>query len=243
MIEGGMFQDEATEKNILAVPTVFLNGEEWHNGRATLSDLISKAAGETGPQKIEQDWINQLFDVLIIGGGPAAGSAAIYAARKGIRTAIVTDHFGGQPLDTLGIENIAGIDYVEGEQLMTTIASQVKKYGVAVLEGQQVTAIAKQSQRIDVTLASGDRLQTKTAIIATGARWRTIGVPGEAEFKNKGVAYCPHCDGPLYKGKDVAVIGGGNSGIEAAIDLAGICRHVTVLEFAPRLGGRPSAPS
>lgn len=236
MIEGGMFQDEATEKNILAVPTVFLNGEEWHNGRATLSDLISKAAGETGPQKIEQDWINQLFDVLIIGGGPAAGSAAIYAARKGIRTAIVTDHFGGQPLDTLGIENIAGIDYVEGEQLMTTIASQVKKYGVAVLEGQQVTAIAKQSQQIDVTLASGDRLQTKTAIIATGARWRTIGVPGEAEFKNKGVAYCPHCDGPLYKGKDVAVIGGGNSGIEAAIDLAGICRHVTVLEFAPRLG-------
>ncbi|MDN5944446.1 MAG: alkyl hydroperoxide reductase subunit F [Lactiplantibacillus plantarum] len=234
MIEGGMYQDEATEKNILAVPTVFLNGEEWHNGRATLEELVDKAAG-AAPQHVASDWTDQQFDVVIVGAGPAAGSAAIYAARKGISTAIVADHFGGQPLDTLGIENLAGTDYVEGEQLMANIQAQVEKYGVKVLTGQRVEQIVK-NDVVELTLAAGDVLKAKTAIIATGAQWKTIGVPGEAEFKNKGVAYCPHCDGPLYAGKEVAVIGGGNSGIEAAIDLAGICQHVTVLEFAPELG-------
>lgn len=234
MIEGGMYQDEATQKNVMAVPTVFLNGEEWHTGRATLEELVDKASGGA-PQALTDDWTDQQFDVVIVGGGPAAGSAAIYAARKGVATAIVADHFGGQPLDTAGIENLAGIDHIEGEKLMANVQAQVEKYGVHVLTGQHVTAVRKEDQ-VKIDLASGNTLTARTVIIATGAQWKHIGVPGETEFKNKGVAYCPHCDGPLYAGKDVAVIGGGNSGIEAAIDMAGICKHVTVLEFSANFG-------
>ncbi|MCI1986178.1 MAG: alkyl hydroperoxide reductase subunit F [Lactobacillus sp.] len=234
MIEGGMYQAEAEAKDIMAVPTVFLNGEEWHNGRATLSDLLAKVAGHNGPAPVAAAQQDQLYDVLIIGGGPAAGAAAIYAARKGLATAIVADHIGGQPLETVGIENLPGTDYVEGEHLMTNIQAQLTKYAVTLLSGQTVTGITPGTP-VGVQLAGDTTLRAKTVIVATGAHWRNLGVPGEQEFRNKGVAYCPHCDGPLYKGKAVAVVGGGNSGIEAAIDLAGIAKHVTILEFAPEI--------
>lgn len=234
MIEGGMFQDEATAKNIMAVPTVFLNGKEWHNGRATLAELLAKIDGHEGAVPVDDDVASKLYDVLIIGGGPAAGAAAIYAARKGLATAVVADHLGGQPLETVGIANIPGTDYVTGQQLMDNITAQLTKYHVTQMSGQTVSGITGGAP-VHVALQNGATLQSKTVIVATGAHWRQLGVPGEDEFRNKGVAYCPHCDGPLYKDKDVAVVGGGNSGLEAAIDLAGIARHVTVLEFAPAI--------
>ena len=234
MIEGGMFQDEAEANDIMAVPTVFLNGEEWHNGRATLEQLVNKAQGKAAVAAVNDDVSDKLYDVLIVGGGPAAGSAAVYAARKGLSTAVVADHIGGQPLETVGIENLIGTDYIEGEQLMQNIRAQMTKYHVTLIDGQTVTGLTEGSP-VQVQLKGDTTLQGRTVIIATGAHWRNIGVPGEAEYKNKGVAYCPHCDGPLYKGKNVAVIGGGNSGVEAAIDLAGIARHVSVLEFGPKI--------
>lgn len=234
MIEGGMFQDEAEANDIMAVPTVYLNGQEWHNGRATLEQLVNKAQGKAAVAAVADDISQQTFDVLIVGGGPAAGSAAIYAARKGLKTAVVADHIGGQPLETVGIENLIGTDYIEGEQLMQNIQAQMTKYHVTLIDGQTVTRL-NGGTPVEVTLKGDTTLKSRTVIIATGAHWRNVGVPGEAEFRNKGVAYCPHCDGPLYKGKNVAVIGGGNSGVEAAIDLAGIAKHVDVVEFAPSI--------
>ncbi|MTV82284.1 alkyl hydroperoxide reductase subunit F [Secundilactobacillus folii] len=234
MIEGGMFQDEAAAHDIMAVPTVFLNGQEWHNGRATLEQLVNKAQGKAAVAAVDESVSAKTFDVLIIGGGPAAGSAAVYSARKGLATAVVADHMGGQPLETVGIENLIGTDYIEGEQLMQNIQAQMSKYQVTLIDGQTVTGLIGGSP-VQVNLKGDTSLKARTVIIATGAHWRNVGVPGEAEFRNKGVAYCPHCDGPLYKGKNVAVIGGGNSGVEAAIDLAGIAKHVSVLEFAPSI--------
>lgn len=234
MIEGGMFQEEAVARDIMAVPTVFLNGEEWHNGRASLDELLAKVAGHSGPAPVAEQVQQQVFDVLIIGGGPAAGAAAIYAARKGLATAIVADHLGGQPLETVGIENLPGTDYIQGEALMQNITAQLAKYQVTQISGHTVTAL-HEGTPVSVALDGESALQAKTVIVATGAHWRNLGVPGEQELRNKGVAYCPHCDGPLYKDKAVAVVGGGNSGIEAAIDLAGIAKHVTVLEFAPQI--------
>ncbi|GAW98134.1 alkyl hydroperoxide reductase subunit F [Secundilactobacillus mixtipabuli] len=234
MIEGGMFQDEAEANDIMAVPTVFLNGEEWHNGRATLEQLVNKAQGKAAVAAVNDDVSDKTYDVLIIGGGPAAGSAAIYSARKGLSTAVVADHIGGQPLETVGIENLIGTDYIEGEQLMQNIQAQMTKYNVTLIDGQTVTGLTEGSP-VQVQLKGDTTLKGRTVIIATGAHWKNIGVPGEKEFRNKGVAYCPHCDGPLYKGKNVAVIGGGNSGVEAAIDLAGIAKHVSVLEFGPKI--------
>lgn len=231
MIEGGAFQAEVDERKIMAVPTVFLNGEEFSSGRATLEELLAKIAG---PEKAEDFHDKDPFDVLVIGGGPAGASAAIYAARKGIRTGMVVDTFGGQVLETLGIENIIGTPYTEGPQFMRQVEEHVSQYPVDIMKGQRAAAIAK-NDFVEVTLANGALLKSRTAIIATGARWRSINVPGETEFKNKGVAYCPHCDGPLFAGKEVAVIGGGNSGIEAALDLAGMAAHVYVIEFLPEL--------
>ncbi|WP_239257227.1 alkyl hydroperoxide reductase subunit F [Listeria ilorinensis] len=231
MIEGGMFKEEVESKNILAVPTVFVNEEPFGNGRMTIEQIIEKIAGAADPSEFED---KEPFDVLVIGGGPAGASAAIYAARKGIRTGIVAETFGGQVLETLGIENVIGTKYVEGPQLMAAVEEHVNEYNVDVMKSVRTAKIEK-NELVEVTLENGAVLKSKTAIVATGARWRNIGVPGEQEFKNKGVAYCPHCDGPLFEGKDVAVVGGGNSGIEAAIDLAGIVKHVTVLEFMPEL--------
>ncbi|WVT92704.1 alkyl hydroperoxide reductase subunit F [Enterococcus durans] len=232
MIEGGMYQNEITEKQVLAVPTVYLNGQEFASGRMTLEQIIEQI---TGPQTVTPSSESTPYDVLVIGGGPAASSAAIYAARKGIRTGLVADSLGGQVIKTLGIENMIGTPYTEGPQLMKQVEEHLRSYPVDIMTNQLVTSLQKQNDSFAVSLKSGRKLTTKTAIIATGARWRSINVPGEKEFKNKGIAYCPHCDGPLFTGKDVAVIGGGNSGIEAAIDLAGLANHVYVLEFLSEL--------
>ncbi|TBL81611.1 alkyl hydroperoxide reductase subunit F [Paenibacillus thalictri] len=231
MIDGAAFKAEAESKNVMAVPSVFLNGEFFGSGRMTIEEILAKLG--TGPDASELS-DKAPFDVLVIGGGPAGASAAIYAARKGIRTGIVAERFGGQVMDTVGIENFISMKYTEGPKLAASLEEHVKEYGVDIMKQQRAKRLEKR-EFIEVELESGAVLKSKAVIVSTGARWRNVGVPGEAEFKNKGVAYCPHCDGPLFAGKHVAVIGGGNSGIEAAIDLAGIVSHVTVLEFMPEL--------
>ncbi|WP_186580417.1 alkyl hydroperoxide reductase subunit F [Aquibacillus kalidii] len=231
MIDGATNKEEVERKNIMAVPTVHLNGEEFGSGRMTITDILSKLG--TGPDASELS-SKEPYDVLVVGGGPSGASAAIYAARKGIRTGIVTDRFGGQVLDTMSIENFISVKQTEGPKLVASLEEHVKDYNVDIINSQRASRIEKKDL-FEIELENGAILKSRSVIISTGARWRNIGVPGEQEFKNKGVAYCAHCDGPLFEGKDVAVIGGGNSGIEAAIDLAGIVNHVTVLEFAPEL--------
>lgn len=231
MIDGASYKDEVESKDIMAVPTIYLNGEFFASGRMTLEEILGKLNLATDKSELEN---MEPLDVLVIGGGPAGASAAIYAARKGVRTGIIADRFGGQVRDTLGIENFIGVKYIEGMKLAQSLEEHVKDYVVDILYPQRAKRIEKKDL-IEVELENGATIKSKTVIIATGARWRNVGVPGEEKFKNKGVAYCPHCDGPLFKGKSVAVIGGGNSGIEAAIDLAGIAKHVTVLEFMPEL--------
>jgi len=231
MIDGAAFKEEVEQKGIMAVPTVFLNGKLFASGRMSIEDILAKLGSEPDAS----DFANKdPFDVLVVGGGPAGAAAAIYAARKGIRTGIVAERFGGQILDTLAIENFISVKYTEGPKLAASLEEHVKQYDVDVMSSQRAKRLEKKDL-IEVELENGAVLKSKTVIIATGARWRNLGVPGEDEFKNKGVAYCPHCDGPLFEGKHVAVIGGGNSGVEAAIDLAGIASHVTLLEFAPEL--------
>ncbi|KOO45964.1 alkyl hydroperoxide reductase subunit F [Priestia koreensis] len=231
MIDGAAFKDEVERKEIMAVPTVFLNGEEFGSGRMTLEEILNKmGSGPDASEFADKD----PYDVLVVGGGPAGASAAIYAARKGIRTGIVAERFGGQVMDTLGIENFVSIKKTEGPKLVASLEEHVKDYNIDVMNLQRASKLEKKDL-VEIELENGAVLKSKSVILSTGARWRNVGVPGEAEFKNKGVAYCPHCDGPLFEGKRVAVIGGGNSGIEAAIDLAGIVEHVTVLEFLPEL--------
>lgn len=231
MIDGAAFKKEVEEKRIMAVPSVYLNGEFLSSGRMTLEEILDKISKPTDPSKFSN---KDPFDVLVVGGGPAGASAAIYTARKGIRTGVVAERFGGQVMDTLSIENFISVKSTEGPKLAASLEEHVKDYDVDIMKQQRVKGLRKQDL-IEVELENGAVLKSKSVIVATGARWRNVGVPGEQEFKNKGVAYCPHCDGPLFEGKHVAVIGGGNSGIEAAIDLAGIVKHVTVLEFMPEL--------
>lgn len=231
MIDGGVFKQEVESKDIMAVPSVYLNGEPFGNGRMTLEEILAKLGNTKDISEFQE---KEPYDVLVIGGGPAGSSAAIYAARKGIRTGVVAERFGGQVRDTLGIENLIGLKYIEGPTLADNLEAHVREYDVDIMTLQRAKGLSKKDY-IEIELENGAVLKSKTVILSTGARWRNVGVPGEMEFKNKGVAYCPHCDGPLYKGKHVAVIGGGNSGIEAAIDLAGIVNHVTVLEFLPEL--------
>ena len=231
MIDGSVFREEAEGRDIMAVPTVYLNGELFGSGRMTLEDILYKLGASSDLTEFEN---KAPYDVLVIGGGPAGAGAAIYAARKGVRTGIVADQFGGQVRDTLGIENLIGIKYIEGPGLAANLEEHVKAYDVDIMKSQRVKEL-KKNEYIELLLENGAILKSRTVILATGARWRNVGVPGEAEYKNKGVAYCPHCDGPIFRDKDVAVIGGGNSGIEAAIDLAGIAGHVTILEFMPEL--------
>ncbi|MEW9122477.1 MAG: alkyl hydroperoxide reductase subunit F [Thermotaleaceae bacterium] len=231
MVDGGVFQEEVESKDIMAVPSIYLNGEFFSSGRMTIEEILSKMGN--GPD-VSELANKDPYDVLVIGGGPAGSSAAIYAARKGIRTGIVAERFGGQVMDTLGIENFISVKYTEGPKLVASLEEHVKEYAIDLMNLQRAKKLEKK-EFIEIELENGAVLKSKTVILATGARWRNIGVPGEIEFKNKGIAYCPHCDGPLYKGKHVAVIGGGNSGIEAAIDLAGVVGHVTVLEFLPEL--------
>jgi len=230
MVDGAAFQAEVEAKNIMAVPYVEHNGEMFGSGRMTLEEILAKLGGTADISGID----GKEYDVLVVGGGPAGASAAVYAARKGIRTAIVAERFGGQVMDTMGIENLIGTKYTEGPKLVASLEEHVKEYAVDIHNLQRAKKITR-NNLVEIELESGATLKSKTVILATGARWRNLGVPGEDQFKNKGVAYCPHCDGPLFKGKHVAVIGGGNSGVEAAIDLAGIVGHVTVFEFMPTM--------
>ncbi|MEN0641889.1 alkyl hydroperoxide reductase subunit F [Alkalicoccobacillus gibsonii] len=231
MIDGAAFKDEVEDKQVMAVPSVFLNGQSFGSGRMSTEEIIAKMGVGVDAEELAS---KDPFDVLVVGGGPAGSSAAIYAARKGIRTGIVAERFGGQVMDTLSIENFISVPHTEGPKLAASLEEHVKNYSVDIMNLQKAKQLEKKDL-FEVTLENDAVLKAKTVILSTGARWRNVGVPGEEEFKNKGVAYCPHCDGPLFEGKDVAVIGGGNSGIEAAIDLAGIVNHVTVLEFAPEL--------
>ncbi len=231
MVDGAAFREEIEAKEIMNVPSVFLNGELFGSGRMSLEEILDKIGGAPAP---ESPLEKAPYDILVVGGGPAGASAAVYGARKGVRTGIVAERFGGQVLDTLGIENFIGRKYIEGPELAASLEAHVSAYPVDIIKSRRAVGLSKKDY-IEIELDNGSVLQSKTVILSTGARWRNVGVPGEQELKNKGVAYCPHCDGPLFKDKDVAVIGGGNSGIEAAIDLAGIARHVTVLEFMPEL--------
>ena len=233
MIDGAMFQDEVNARQIMAVPTVFLNGEPFGQGRMTIKEIITKVdTGATAREAAKID-ARAPFDVLIVGGGPAGASAAIYATRKGIRTGVVAERFGGQVLDTMAIENFISVKETDGPKLAAALEQHVREYEVDIMNLQRAEALISSAHNglTEIRLASGAVLRSKTVIISTGARWREMNVPGEQEYRGRGVAYCPHCDGPLFKGKRVAVIGGGNSGVEAAIDLAGIVGHVTLLEF------------
>jgi len=234
MVDGALFQDEVEEKQIMAVPSVYLNGEHFGQGRMTLSEIVNKL--DTGGAERKAAELNERepYEVLVVGGGPAGASAAIYAARKGIRTGVVAERFGGQVMDTVGIENFISVPYTEGPKLVANLEQHVKDYAVDIVTEQKAASL-QQGDYIEIGLESGATLKTRSVILATGARWKEMKVPGEQEYRGKGVAYCPHCDGPLFKGKKVAVIGGGNSGIEAAIDLAGIVESVTVLEFGDTL--------
>ena len=231
MVDGAIFKEEVEAKNILAVPFVYLNGQPFSSGRMELEEILSKL--DIKPELADLA-AKEPYDVLVIGGGPAGTSAAIYAARKGLRTGLLAEKLGGQINDTFGIENFISIKYTEGPTLAANIEEHLRSYDIDVIKLQKVKTL-KKAELIEIELESGASLRSKTVIIATGARWRNINVPGEAEFKTKGVAYCPHCDGPLFKGKDVAVIGGGNSGVEAAIDLAGLASHVTLLQASDKL--------
>lgn len=234
MIDGALYQDEVNTRQIMAVPTVFLNGEVFGQGRMTLEEIVGKidtGAAERAAAAISQ---KDVFDMLIVGGGPAGAAAAIYSARKGIKTGVVAERFGGQVLDTMSIENFISVKETEGPKLVTALEQHVKTYEVDVMNNQRATGLVP-GRVMEVKLASGATLKAKSVVLATGARWRNLNVPGENDYRNKGVTYCPHCDGPLFKGKRVAVIGGGNSGVEAAIDLAGIVAHVTLLEFDSQL--------
>lgn len=237
-IDGALFQAEVEEREILSVPTVYLNGEPFDAGRLSIEQILGKL--DSGAAERAAEALNDVapFDVLVVGGGPAGAAAAIYAARKGIRTGVVAERFGGQVLDTMSIENFPSVEYTEGPKLGASLEAHVRSYGVEMINGQRAAELIPPPETgglIGVRLESGATLKAKSIILATGARWRQTGVPGEEALRNKGVTYCPHCDGPLFKGKRVAVIGGGNSGIEAAIDLAGVVDHVTVLEFDSKL--------
>ena len=236
-IEGSLFQQEVTDRQIMSVPSIYLNGELFGQGRMNLEEILAKIDTSAGDRQAEKLNAKEAFEVLVVGGGPAGSAAAIYAARKGIRTAVAAERFGGQVLDTMAIENFISVQHTEGPKLAVALEEHVKEYEVDIINlqrGEQLIP-GKNGEPHQVKFASGGVLKGKTVILATGARWREMNVPGEQQYRNKGVAYCPHCDGPLFKGKRVAVIGGGNSGVEAAIDLAGIVSHVTLLEFDANL--------
>ncbi|PIJ50156.1 alkyl hydroperoxide reductase subunit F [Erwinia sp. OLTSP20] len=237
-IDGAMFQNEIQERNVMGVPAVFLNGKEFGQGRMTLTDIISKVDVNADQRAAEALNQRETYDVLIVGSGPSGAAAAIYSARKGIRTGLMGERFGGQVLDTVDIENYISLPKTEGAKLAAALKVHVDDYQVDVIDSQSATKLTPADREggvHEVHTASGAILKARTVIIATGARWRNMNVPGEEQYRTRGVTYCPHCDGPLFKGKRVAVIGGGNSGVEAAIDLAGIVEHVTLLEFAPEM--------
>ncbi|HEY6640797.1 alkyl hydroperoxide reductase subunit F [Povalibacter sp.] len=237
MIDGALFQAEVEARQVLAVPMVFLNGQVFGQGRMTIEEILAKVDTNADARQAEQLNAKDAFDVLIVGGGPAGAAAAIYAARKGVKTGVVAERFGGQVLDTLGIENFISVKETEGPKMAAALEDHVRSYEVDIMNLQRAEGLvpADANGLIAVKLASGATLRSRSIVLATGARWREMNVPGEREYRGRGVAYCPHCDGPLFKGKRVAVVGGGNSGVEAAIDLAGIVSHVTLIEFDSKL--------
>jgi len=233
-IDGGVFPQEVEARQIMAVPMMFLNGEHFGQGRSNVEEILSKLDKNAGARQAAELSKKDVFDVLIVGGGPAGAAAAIYAARKGIKTGVLAERFGGQVLDTLAIENFISVTATDGPKFAVALEQHVKEYEVDIMNTQRAAKLVP-GKLIEVQTATGATLKAKSVILATGARWREINVPGEKEYRNHGVAYCPHCDGPLFKGKRVAVIGGGNSGVEAAIDLAGLVKHVTLIEFGAEL--------
>jgi len=238
VIDGGLFQDEVNAREIMAVPSIYLNGQFFGSGRMTVEEIVAKL--DTGAAARDAAKLSEKapYDMLIVGGGPAGAAAAVYAARKGIRTGVAAERFGGQVNDTLAIENYVSVLETDGPKFAAALEGHVKAYDVDIMNLQRAEKLIPATEpggMIEVQLANGGTLKSRSVILSTGARWRNVNVPGEQEYKNKGVAYCPHCDGPLFKGKRVAVIGGGNSGVEAAIDLAGIVAHVTLIEFGEAL--------
>lgn len=237
-VDGALYRDEVERRQVLAVPTVYLNDTLFDSGRMTLEQILGKLDSGAAARDAERINAKDEFDVLVVGGGPAGATAAIYAARKGIRTGLLAERFGGQVLDTMAIENFISVPYTEGPKLVAGLESHVHEYDVDVMGMQRAVKLvpgATDADPIEVHLENGATVTSRTVVLSTGARWRNMGVPGEQEYRNKGVTFCPHCDGPLFKGKRVAVIGGGNSGVEAAIDLAGIVGHVTLIEFDNQL--------
>jgi NADH-dependent peroxiredoxin subunit F len=234
-IDGGLFQHEVDARQVMAVPTVFLNGKVFGQGRMGVEEIMAKLDTQAGARDALKLGAKEKFDVLIVGGGPAGAAAAVYAARKGIRTGVVAERFGGQTLDTLAIENFVSVLTTQGPQFAVALEQHAKHYDVDIMNLQRAKHLEVGPQGVKITLENGAVLNSRAIILSTGARWREVNVPGEQQYRNQGVAYCPHCDGPLFKGKHVAVIGGGNSGVEAAIDLAGIVGQVTLLEFGPQL--------
>ncbi|MBE7372961.1 alkyl hydroperoxide reductase subunit F [Pseudomonas lopnurensis] len=236
-IDGALFQDEVERRQIMSVPSIYLNGELFTQGRMSEEEILAKLDTGSSARDAEKLKAKDAFDVLVVGGGPAGASAAIYAARKGIRTGVAAERFGGQVLDTMAIENFISVKETEGPKLARALEEHVREYDVDIMNLQRASKLipAGEDGLHRVQFENGGELKARTLILATGARWREMNVPGEQEYRGRGVAYCPHCDGPLFKGKRVAVIGGGNSGVEAAIDLAGIVAHVTLLEFGEQL--------
>ncbi|GKS94140.1 alkyl hydroperoxide reductase subunit F [Acidovorax sp. SUPP2825] len=238
VIEGGAFQQEVTDREIMAVPMVFMNGQVFGSGRMTVEEIVGKLDTGAAARDAAKLSAKEAFDVLVVGGGPAGAAAAVYAARKGIRTGVAAERFGGQVNDTLDIENYISISKTDGPKFAAALEQHVHDYEVDLMNLQRAKALkpaAAEGGLIEVELENGGTLRSRTVILSTGARWRNMNVPGEDQYRTKGVTYCPHCDGPLFKGKRVAVIGGGNSGVEAAIDLSGVVAHVTLLEFAAEL--------
>jgi alkyl hydroperoxide reductase subunit F len=236
-IDGALFRGEVDARQVMAVPAVFLNGAPFGNGRMSLEEILAKVdAGAARRTALRLD-AQAPYDMLVIGGGPAGAAAAIYAARKGIRTGVVAERFGGQVGDTLGIENFISVPKTEGPAMVRSLEEHVRRYTVDIMNGERAEKLERAGPDglARVRLANGATLKARSVVLATGARWREMGVPGEQDYKGRGVCFCPHCDGPLFKGKRVAVVGGGNSGVEAAIDLAGIVSQVTLLEFDSKL--------
>ncbi|MCL2567018.1 MAG: alkyl hydroperoxide reductase subunit F [Alphaproteobacteria bacterium] len=230
-VDGGSFTSEVEAKQIMAVPTIYLNGEEFASGRIAIEQILAKLGSSINSAELNN---KAPYDMLVVGGGPAGSAAAIYAARKGINVALLSENLGGQVLETVGVENIIGTKYIEGTKFMSEVLVHIKEYPIDIISNQKAIKLEKKDL-LELSIEGGVVLKAKSIVLATGAKWKNIGIAGENEFKNKGIAYCPHCDGPLFAGKDIAVIGGGNSGVEAAIDLAGIAKHIYLLEFADKL--------
>lgn len=230
-IDGSDFRSEVESRQVMSVPTIYLNGKVFGQGRMALEEILSKIDTGAAARDAEKLAAKETYDVLVVGGGPAGAAAAIYAARKGIRTGIVAERLGGQVLDTMSIENLISVPHTEGPKLAQALENHIREYDVDIMTLQTAKSLSLSGDLVQIGLASGATLSARSVILSTGARWRSMGVPGEQEYRNRGVTYCPHCDGPLFKGKSVAVIGGGNSGVEAAIDLAGVVNHVTLIEY------------